>query len=156
MKKLRRVALVAAGKITDLPLARTPGFIDRLGPVKAPSLRVASRIANTLRAGHPVSGYGDFENIAIVVISLPDAIVLQEVAAMTAVKARWSGTTFILCSHDLGCDALTPLASAGALTASLSLIPGFERNWFLLEADKPVERQVRPLLPRRARVTTIA
>jgi predicted short-subunit dehydrogenase-like oxidoreductase (DUF2520 family) len=149
-----RVALVAAGEITRSLLAYLPALIAQLGPVKAPTLRVASRIANTLRAGHPVADYVEFEAIAMVLISLPDEIAGQEILSMRSAEVSWSGKTVILCSQELGLEALEPLASAGALTASLSLIGG-ERDWFLLEGNKVVERQVRPLLPPGGRLTVI-
>ena len=54
MRKGQSVGLIGAGKITDSPLERMWALRERLGPVKASSMRVASRIANSLRAGHPV------------------------------------------------------------------------------------------------------
>ena len=45
------VGLFAAGPVSPA-LARLPGLHAQLGPVTAASLRVASRIANGLKAGH--------------------------------------------------------------------------------------------------------
>ena len=54
MKKAKPVALIEAGSFSASPLARFKWPPERLGPVKAPSFRLASRIANRLKAGHPV------------------------------------------------------------------------------------------------------
>jgi hypothetical protein len=155
MKKPPRVALVASGKITDLPLVRSAAFMARLGPVKAPSFRVASRIANTLRAGHAVGSYEEIDGAGTVIISLPDQTVSKEVLAMSSAERRWEAVTVILYSYNLGISALQPLASAGATTASVTAVPGFDQNWFLLEVDKTLVRQLREFLPARARVTVI-
>ncbi len=51
MVKAKILGLVGAGKFSDSPLSRMLLAGNGLGPVKAPSLRVASRIANTVWGG---------------------------------------------------------------------------------------------------------
>ena len=68
MKKAQLVGLIAAGNLTGAPLTRFWWLAERLGPVKSGSYRVASRIVNMLRAGHPVKDYAEFETCDLVLI----------------------------------------------------------------------------------------
>lgn len=54
--KSRRLALVITRKASDCLLSRLPNLQSRLTAVAAPTLRQASRVVNTLRAGAPASG----------------------------------------------------------------------------------------------------
>jgi hypothetical protein len=145
MKKLQRVALVGAGKFTDSPLGDLRGLRDRLGPVKASSLRLASRIVNTLRAGHAVSDFEQFKDCQMVLISVPDAALGSTLAELAAAPIHWKRTIAILYSSALGACDLAPLASLGAHACSLTELPGFESNWFALECERSSETALRPL-----------
>ena len=161
MRKARttdtRVALVGAGSFGDSPLAGVGGLAERLGPVKAPSLRVASRIANNLRAGRAVPDYQEFEACPVVLISVPDKMSEAIIGEMALSGLDWTGKVIVLCSNRLGVTELHPLGQLGAVTGSLAVVPGFESHWYLLEGDKPVERQIRPMLAHHGvRVTIVA
>ncbi len=156
MKKLQQVALVGAGKLTDSPLARLRNLGSHLGPVKAPSLRVASRIANTLRAGYAVDGYAGFESCPLVLISVPGRLLASTVDELALAPFSWLGKLAVLCSNEAGCNELAPLAELGAVTGSLACVPGSDDQWFVLEGSKLVERSLRPLIVGRGeRVTLI-
>ena len=73
MKKPPPVALICAGKLTDGPLMRFRGLPEQLGPVMSTSLRLASRVVNTLRAGNPASGYDAFADSNVILLSVHDA-----------------------------------------------------------------------------------
>lgn len=156
MKKPQQLALVGAGKFTDSPLTRMQDLAGQLGPVKAPSLRVASRISNSLRAGYAVSDYEEFQNSELVLISVPDDLLSGVIADMTAAPISWHGKAVVVCSPCAGCDQLRPLARAGAVIGSLATIPGYEHRWVLLEGDRTVERLVRGVIAYNGlRITTI-
>jgi hypothetical protein len=72
MKKAQSVGLIGTGSLTDSPLTRFRWLSERLGPVKSASYRVASRIANMLRAGHPVKDYVEFESCELILICVPE------------------------------------------------------------------------------------
>lgn len=157
MKKPLQVALVGAGSFGDSPLARVSGLAEILGPVKAPSLRVASRIANNLRAGRAVPDYREFEGCPVVLISVPDPMAAAIISEMARAGLDWTGKVVVLCSNRLGMKELSPLCQLGAVTGSLAVVSGFESHWYLLEGERPVERQIRPMLVKPSvRVTLIA
>jgi predicted short-subunit dehydrogenase-like oxidoreductase (DUF2520 family) len=151
MKKPQPVALICAGKLTDGALMRFRGLPDRLGPVMSTSLRLASRVVNTLRAGYAASGYEAFETCGVILLSVPDVAApgfIREIAAAGQYWTRkdWSQKFAILCSTLLESDALAPLAALGAQTASICEVAGFDGRLFLAEGDKAAITAVRPLI----------
>jgi hypothetical protein len=155
MKKLPQAALVGAGSVSEGPLGKLPGLPKYLGPVKAGSLRVASRFVNTLRAGRPVNAFEDLEPCGLVFLCVPDETVPSVIEAMAASTLTWPGRLVVLCSNFLGLETLSPLEAAGATTASFGLMPGFE-DWFLIEGERAVERILRPMMAPRAKATLVA
>src|SRR5437763_16682721 len=107
MKKDQWIGLIGAGKITDSPLVRMWALRERLGPVKAPSVRVASRISNSLRAGHPVVDYQEFDDCALILISIPDSLVPKIVAELLPQPLTWCNKAVVLCSPLLGTNDLS-------------------------------------------------
>jgi hypothetical protein len=154
MKKPPRVALIGAGKFSDSPITRMRFVEAQLGPVKAPSLRVASRIANSLRSGHPVATYEEFENCDLILISVPDPLLATMIGELATGLSTWREKVVVACSVHAGCEQLASLADCGATTGTLAMIPGYEDRWLLLEGEKAVERKIRPLLA-DLRVTAI-
>lgn len=146
MKKLPPVALVCAGNLTDSPIARFRGLSERLGPLKSSSLRLASRFANTLRAGYPVDSYGEFQVCRLLLVSVPDRAVADTVSELSRTGLDWRGKHIILCSARLESEELAPLAELGAQTASISAIPAFDDRLFLAEGDRAAIKLARPLV----------
>jgi hypothetical protein len=148
MKKRQSVALVSAGKLADSPVTRFWGLADQLGPVKAPSLRLASRVVNTLRAGYPVEGYNEFENCRLILISVPDEIAPAIVAELFESAISWNNKAAVLCSTWLDGSALQPLAVLGASIGSIAPIPGFDDKSYLVEGNSRVVRESQKVLKR--------
>ena len=148
MKKRRSVALVSAGKLTDSPVTRFWGLADQLGPVKAPSLRLASRVVNTLRAGYPVESCEDFGNCRLILISVPDDAVPAITRELCAAGISWHNKAVMLCSTWLDGGALQPLAMLGAAVGSVAPIPGFDDKEYLVEGNSLVLREAQKLLKR--------
>jgi hypothetical protein len=146
MKKPPPVALIGAGKFASSPITRMRNLDSQLGPVKAPSLRVASRMSNTLRAGHPVSDYQEFDGCELILIAVPDDLLAFVIAELSAALFSWQQKTVVACSDTVCCEHLGELASLGAATGTLAMVPGYEDRWFLVEGGKTVERLLRPLL----------
>src|ERR1700730_14430427 len=101
MKKAQSVGLIGTGNLTDTPLTRFWWLSERLGPVKSASYRVASRIANMLRAGHPVKDYAEFESCALILICVPEDTIAQVVSEMLASGISWHAKAVVLCSAGL-------------------------------------------------------
>ena len=153
MKKPKRVALIAAGNLADSAVARFSRLHEQLGPVKSLSYRLASRVANTLRAGHPVKDYAEFDDCHVILISVPDETLPETIRDLASASISWSGKTALIASASLTSSELAPLAALGAAAGSVCSVPGFEDQWYLLEGDKLAIRESRNLVahgPRRA------
>ena len=135
MKKAKSVALIGAGKLSGSPVSEFWRLSDRLGPVKAPSFRLASRIANRLRAGHPVRDYAEFDSCRLILVSVPDAILPAVVGEIASASICWRNKSIVLCSASLDSGELSDLASRGASIGSISAIPGFDDPRYLVEGD---------------------
>jgi predicted short-subunit dehydrogenase-like oxidoreductase (DUF2520 family) len=151
MKKAKSVGLIGTGSLTDSPLTRFWWLSERLGPVKSASYRVASRIANMLRAGHPVKDYAEFESCVLILVCVPEENVPQIVAEMLSSGISWRGKAVVLCSTWLDSGALRDLSAHGASVGSISPIPGFDDERYLVEGDPLAIRQSKNLVEYRDR-----
>jgi predicted short-subunit dehydrogenase-like oxidoreductase (DUF2520 family) len=159
MKKAQPVALVAAGNLTDSPLTRFLRSCDQLGPIKSPSLRLASRISNIFRSGHPVKDYAEFDEVRLILVCVPDQILPKVVSELAASIVCWKGKSIVLCSMWLDSSHLDELSMLGGAIGSISPIPGFEgleQHHYLLEGDRPALLETKRLLVhQRQRVIAI-
>ncbi len=151
MKKAQSVGLIATGSLTDSPVTRFWFLPERLGPVKSASYRVASRIANMLQAGHPVKDYAEFQDCDLILVCVPENTIGEVISEMTASGIAWRGKAVVLCSTSLDSSALGDLASVGASLGSISPIPGFDDERYLVEGDPPAIRQSKSLVEYRGR-----
>jgi predicted short-subunit dehydrogenase-like oxidoreductase (DUF2520 family) len=151
MKKPKSVGLIGAGSLADSPLTRFWWLPDRLGPVKSTSYRLASRIANMLRAGHPVKDYAEFESCILILVSVPEENVPQVVSEMLSAEISWRGKAVVLCSTWLDSTSLRELCARGAAVGSISPIPGFDDQRYLVEGDPFAIRQSKLLVEHRDR-----
>jgi predicted short-subunit dehydrogenase-like oxidoreductase (DUF2520 family) len=151
MKKAKSVGLIGTGNLTDSPLTRFWSLPERLGPVKSSSYRLASRIANMLRAGHPVKDYADFESCILILVCVPEENVSQAVSEMLSSGISWRGKAVVLCSTWLDSSALRDLSAHGASVGSISPIPGFDDQRYLVEGDPLAIRQSKSLVEHRDR-----
>src|SRR5258707_13931778 len=113
MKKAKSLALIGAGKLSGPPVSGFWRLSDRLGPVMAPSFRLASRIANSLRAGHPVRNYAEFDACRLIVVSVPDAMLPTFLREIASANISWPNKTILLCSASLDSGELSGLAARG-------------------------------------------
>ena len=136
--------LVAAGGVSRSFLARLPGFLAHLGPIKATSFRAARRIALSLRRGHAASHYSVLEPCTVIWISVPEAGlegVLTDLLAQTPIHrtmivlvglvedSRWPGS----------------LLKAGARIATLNVVEGSKERTFVAEGHRDTMRVLRNL-----------
>ncbi len=151
MKKAQSVGLIGTGSLTDSPLTRFWWLSERLGPVKSASYRVASRIANMLRAGRPVKDYAEFESCDLILVYVPEETVPQVVSEMVSAGISWRGKAVVLLSTWLDSGELHQLAVRGAAVGSICPIPGFEDQRYLVEGDPLAIRQLKSLVEYRER-----
>lgn len=142
--KAQALGLVGAGPLSRSCLTRLPRLAARLGPVAAPSYRLASRLVNTLRAGYPVERYEELGEARTVLVATPDALLAEVVGALAA-ALEWTGKVVLLCDSRQDCSELAPLARLGAATASLMAVPGLEHR-YVVEGARRAVREARQLL----------
>jgi predicted short-subunit dehydrogenase-like oxidoreductase (DUF2520 family) len=154
MKRAKPVALVGSGSLTDSPLTSFLRVSDQLGPVKSGSYRLASRISNMFRSGHPVKDYGELDACKLILICVPDQTLSRVVSEMAASRVSWHGKAIVLCSMWRDCSCLSELSLRGGAIGSLSPVPGFDElddSRYLVEGDKLAVFEAKRLVARQRR-----
>ncbi len=146
MTRYPQLALVLTGQVRRYPLARLPSLIRHLGPVKGVSLRQASRIANTLRAGFPVKSYEDLARAKVVVVCAPERQLRSLVAELEAAPVDWRRKVLLLCGGPFDSSHLAGLAARGAEVGSLHALEEPVPMRFLIEGDRQAVRWARRLV----------
>ncbi|MDX2269315.1 MAG: DUF2520 domain-containing protein [Bryobacter sp.] len=141
-----RTALVAAGPVSVSWVAKLPGLRSHLQFVKAGSLRVASRIANSIRAGEAVEHYEDLRLADLVLVYVPGGDLGATVDEMSKAAMRWKDRAIVLCGKTLDPHQLLPLKQAGAAVGSLDPMEGFDEKRFLFEGDRNALLRLRRLV----------
>src|SRR5262245_3160313 len=137
-------AVAGGGRVSGSFVARLPRLGSELGPVAAQSYRQASRIANSIGAGHAVKRYEDLDGSALILICAPSKDVGQIVSALAeAIDCR--GKILLLCESGADSRQLACLKSRGAKVGSIELIPGFEGRRFAVEGDAAAVRAAKRL-----------
>lgn len=132
------LGLLAAGPMSPA-LFRMANLHSHLGPVAAGSVRVASRLANRLKAG-TAGTVGRLEAATLVLISGPDEDFPELLRLALESGIDWRGRTVV--ALDLQRDAadLEPLRRAGAATATLDSIDAFADCRLVADADEESRR----------------
>jgi predicted short-subunit dehydrogenase-like oxidoreductase (DUF2520 family) len=146
MAKSQSIALVAGGQVSRSFLVRLPRLRERIGPVKAASVRVASRVVNAIHAGYPVRDYQSVTEARIIAVHVPGELLAHTLEQLRAAQANWHGKTVLLCDAVRSSAALETLAVAGASVASLAPIDGFDERRFVAEGDPRAVRAIRLLI----------
>ncbi len=121
MRTNRSVALVCAGTISRAEITRVPNLISHLGPIKAASMRVASRAANTFRAGYAVQTYEDLNEAPLILISAPGDRAPELIEDMSQAELNWPRKTVVLTGSSLDSNALACFETKGASVGSLHI-----------------------------------
>ena len=146
MKQTPSVALVGAGSVSRSFLTRIPKLAEQLGPVKAPSYRVARRIVNTLRYGFAIRDLSEARDSTLVLVAVPDTSAAATLSQMVQAIPDWQGRSVVLCGSRHDSRLLQPLASRGATVGGLDPIPGLREDHYALEGDREALARVRSLL----------
>jgi hypothetical protein len=153
MNKLQPVALLATGKLMRSFLLSVPGFRARIGPVKASSMRVASRIANTLQAGFPVADCAELGGCPAIFICVPDDVLPQAVEELADSPLDWAGRIVVLCDSTHTSASLGSLAACGAYTASWNATPDY--SVLLAEGHRTAIANLKAFVGRATRLIRI-
>jgi hypothetical protein len=148
-------ALIAAGLVSKSSVARIPGLQSHLGPVKAISYRVASRIVNNIRAGHPVATYEELDDAGLVLLCAPDHAVTRFIGEMAASRAHWRDRPVVLCDSSLDISVLRPLEQLGARIGTLDAVDGFDARKFVFEGGPAALAALKRLMGATVKVLSI-
>ena len=138
LRHARDAGLISAGGVAQSFLVRLSPLLARIGFVKAASLRVARRIARTLRSGVAVDGYGDLASCHVIFVAVPDGA-LQATARDLAAAVPLAGKIIVICGSDFASAALEPLREARA--ASLNALDSAAKT-LVLEGDACAVREI--------------
>jgi predicted short-subunit dehydrogenase-like oxidoreductase (DUF2520 family) len=115
-----------AGAVARSLIGRLPGTSFSPGPVSAVSYRVASRIANTLRAGYPVRQASQLNDAPVVFFHSPG----DQMSSLTdtlETDIEWTGKSLIICDCHMEKKTLARFQTRGASVAIARQfeIPGY-------------------------------
>jgi hypothetical protein len=113
--------LIGAGAVNASLIGRIPGKARALGPVAATSFRVASRIANTLRAGNAVRSADELDSVRIILFHAPPDQMESLTCLLREADIRWAGKSLIICDCE---DAAAAGLHFRTLGASVALLRG--------------------------------
>jgi hypothetical protein len=136
--------LVAAGGVSQSFLARMPGVLSHLGPIKAGSFRNARRIANSLRRGQAASHYSTLEACSLIWIFVPEQSldrIVRDLSAQTPIHR----TMIVLVGVMRDSLWPSPLLSAGARLATLNVVEGTRERNFVAEGHPDTLRVLQRL-----------
>jgi predicted short-subunit dehydrogenase-like oxidoreductase (DUF2520 family) len=138
-------AVAGGGRISSSFVTRLPNLATELGPIAAQSYRLASRIANTIGAGHPVRRYADLNASKLILICAPAKSVGAIVTALAqALDCR--GKVILCCEGGVDSRQLAALRAKGAAVGSMDTLPGFEGRRFVVEGDRAAVREAKRLV----------
>ncbi len=112
-----RFGLLGAGAVGKSLIGRLPSKTRELGPVAAISLRVASRIANGLRAGFPVRSADELNDAPVILFHSPQDQAQALLEMLEAAAIEWSGKCLIFCDCEDAPAARARFQARGAGTA---------------------------------------
>lgn len=156
MRESKRLALLTAGPVSEMPLARLTRVVAKIGPVKAPSLRQASRTVNALKGGVAVRSVAELRDYSLYAIWAPPEQVPRLAKELLDLHADWTGRTVLLCSDTLDSRDLDAFAKRGADTGSITAVEAATPERFLVEGSPQAVSAARALVESsRARVIEI-
>jgi len=147
LRHARSAGLISAGGVARSFLTRLPSLLAGIGPVKAASFRVARRISNSLRAGHPVEHYSDLEKCPMIWIAVPEASldrVLRDLASHAPAPGKAPGKMVVLCGSRFDSLRPSPLRVAGVRVGSLNAMEPDART-LIAEGHPDVVRALRKI-----------
>jgi hypothetical protein len=112
-----RYGLVGAGAVGASLIGLLPSRTRELGPVSAVSYRLASRIANTLRAGYPVRTADELNDVPNVLFHSPPESVEVLLRLLEIAEIDWKGKSLIFCDCTVGPSIRARFQARGASTA---------------------------------------
>ncbi len=139
--------LICAGGVSQIWLSRVPGFRDRLGPVKGPGIRSASRVVNTLRAGWSVDQWTGLEAANVLFLAVPRRDSARQLELLDRASLDWTGRTLVAVDTELDVQRLRVFRERGAEVVALDRIVAGSLPCIVLQGNAAPLRVIRPLFP---------
>lgn len=117
MESRHKYGVLGAGAVSASLIGRLLTRTRELGPVSAVSYRVASRIANTLRAGYPVRTADDLGGVPCVLFHSPPDHVETLVGLLEKAEIDWAGKALVFCDCTVSRAVTRRFQAKGASTA---------------------------------------
>lgn len=136
MRRPKPLGLIGAGDVVRSCLGRLPDFRERLGPVKANSLRVARRIVNALRTGHAVTGFASLAPCSMILVAVGDKALDGVLRQLAASDLDLKHRLIVICETFFEPPAITSLSRRGAKVAGM--LDLYEH--FIFEGDQAAIR----------------
>jgi hypothetical protein len=108
---------MGAGAVSASLIGQLPSRNRELGPVSAVSYRVASRIANTLRAGYPVRAAEELGKTPAVLFHAPPELVDALLELLEKAEIDWTGKALVFCDCPVNRAFRECFEAKGASTA---------------------------------------
>ncbi len=144
--KSHQIALVTTVQTRDCSLCRIRNLTAHLGPIMARSPRQSTRLANTLRAGYPVSTFEELAPARVVLLCIAEGDLSEVLDGLVSVRFSWRGKSVLLCGPAPDSISLMDLAERGAAVASLAAVSGSDDLHYLVEGDKHAIREAKRLV----------
>jgi len=117
LESRHKYGVLAAGAVRTSLIGRLASRARDLGPVCGVSYRVASRIANALRAGYPVRTVDELGVSRAVLVYSPPEQLERLLELLEKAEIDWSGKAIIFCECDLSHGIPERFAQKGASQA---------------------------------------
>jgi predicted short-subunit dehydrogenase-like oxidoreductase (DUF2520 family) len=112
-----KYGVLGAGAVSASLIGRLPSKTREVGPVSAVSYRVASRIANTLRAGYPVRTANELGEVPGVLFHSPPEHLETLLGLLERAEIDWTGKALVFCDCLPDHAVTRHLQAKGASTA---------------------------------------
>jgi hypothetical protein len=109
--------VIGAGALSKSLIGQLPRRSRQLGPVVGVSFRVASRMANSLRAGHAARNADELDGIPVILFHAPADQVHSLALLLEGARIDWKDKSLIFCDCEVPAVLLERFRSLGASTA---------------------------------------
>ena len=117
MESRYKYGVLGAGAVSASLIGQLPSRTRELGPVSAVSYRVASRIANTLRAGYPVRTADELDGAPCVLFHSPPDHLEILLGLLDKAEIDWEGKALVFCDCVVSRSVTQRFQAKGASTA---------------------------------------
>lgn len=109
--------VIGAGALSKSLIGHLPRKAREIGPVAGVSYRVASRMANALRAGYAARGPDELNSVPVILFHAPDGQMRQIASLLEGAGIEWKDKSLIFCDCEVPVSVLDRFRALGAATA---------------------------------------